>query len=542
MKSIFLLFISLVFVGLPINNISANGGDLDFGDCGNDVLDSFEMCDGSDFGTNSCENQGFSGGILTCSPDCQFISTGQCLDSEPGTVLRLDFNGYGPNGNGHTADGYLPVRFDQLKSATNSYGWDIAPWYFERIEGKKFLSASVLERLQYDGQFAPYSESRIFTIDVKAGHAYQLTILTGDTTWNHDRQRFTVTDPNGTTSVNQLVSTISGTPDGATLKYVPGEQVITGGNGAAYGTVRLVTDIIEPTVSGGENGQIKLNVKDEGGGDPSAVIIGLDVRPLINVIPINIEPVGPAEGLRDADGVSIDTYRATGAPANTIMTVKATNGVNTLLVGPDNNAPWFGGQIMSDENGEFTFTITRPARDLPVTITAMEYMGSAYGIYVQNYKTGIRFDFGNYNSPVAQAFLPMYPQIVFNEKRGYGWINRVASGDRRDPNIGPLGTDYNSGGDGTFRMSLDMGTYSLRLTHCNPQYYGKVSYATNTFSVSAETAKLYTIPNIPAGTCVEMNEDVVVTDGFLDLRLYDGSFMISGLEVFEKEETEFNPE
>jgi len=530
MKKYFIGFMVVVYSLLIVNTAYAG---FYFGDCGNGIIDMFEACDGNDFGGLTCQTEGYSGGNLICSADCYSFSTSNCSNLEPGTVLRLDFNGFGPGGNGHTANGYSPVRYDQLKTSSNNYGWNVSPWYFERIEGNKLLNASTLERLQYDGQFAPYGESRTFTMDVTAGYAYQLVILTGDTMWNHDRQLFAVIDPNGSTQTSQLVSTISGTPDGATLKYLLNEQIITGGNGSAYGTVRLLTDIIEPVTSGSTKGIIQLTVQDKGGSDPSAVILGLDLRPINSIIPVTIEPINPAQGIRYADGISVDTYHVTGAMPNTLMTVTATNGLLPLTIASDNNVSWFGGQIMSDNNGEFNFTLTRPARDLPVTITVAEYMGSAYGTYVQEYKTGVRFDFGNYNSPVAQGFLAMYPQMTFNEKRGYGWVNRVASGDRKDPNIGALGTDQNNGGDGTFRMPLDPGDYKLRLTHCNAQYYGKISYASSAFSVLAEGINIYNIANIPAGTCVVKTATVPVLDGLLDLRLYNGQFIISGLEVFE---------
>jgi len=39
--------------------------------CGDGVLDSWEACDGTQFGDQSCESNGFSGGSLTCDDGCQ---------------------------------------------------------------------------------------------------------------------------------------------------------------------------------------------------------------------------------------------------------------------------------------------------------------------------------------------------------------------------------------------------------------------------------------------------------------------------------------
>src|SRR3989344_8520051 len=40
--------------------------------CGNDVKESGEQCDGSDFANRSCTTLGFSGGIIACDSACSF--------------------------------------------------------------------------------------------------------------------------------------------------------------------------------------------------------------------------------------------------------------------------------------------------------------------------------------------------------------------------------------------------------------------------------------------------------------------------------------
>ena len=44
--------------------------DPDCGTCGDDTLDSEEWCEGDDLGGMTCENLGYTGGTLTCRPDC----------------------------------------------------------------------------------------------------------------------------------------------------------------------------------------------------------------------------------------------------------------------------------------------------------------------------------------------------------------------------------------------------------------------------------------------------------------------------------------
>lgn len=44
--------------------------------CGNGMLDVLEDCDGSLFGMNTCQTEGFAGGTLACTPDCGLDTSG----------------------------------------------------------------------------------------------------------------------------------------------------------------------------------------------------------------------------------------------------------------------------------------------------------------------------------------------------------------------------------------------------------------------------------------------------------------------------------
>lgn len=53
--------------------------------CGNGIAEDGEACDGGDFGDNSCQSEGFDGGILFgCSDDCQSYDTSACVDFSDG--------------------------------------------------------------------------------------------------------------------------------------------------------------------------------------------------------------------------------------------------------------------------------------------------------------------------------------------------------------------------------------------------------------------------------------------------------------------------
>jgi len=53
-------------------------------DCGNGIIDPGEDCDGEELGYATCEaiGEGFTGGTLSCSDNCQF-DTSQCVDDTP---------------------------------------------------------------------------------------------------------------------------------------------------------------------------------------------------------------------------------------------------------------------------------------------------------------------------------------------------------------------------------------------------------------------------------------------------------------------------
>ncbi len=46
--------------------------------CGNNLLEPGEACDGSDLGGKTCQSLGYSGGTLTCKPDCT-LNTSNCF-------------------------------------------------------------------------------------------------------------------------------------------------------------------------------------------------------------------------------------------------------------------------------------------------------------------------------------------------------------------------------------------------------------------------------------------------------------------------------
>ncbi|MEJ2267747.1 MAG: putative metal-binding motif-containing protein [Nanoarchaeota archaeon] len=58
-------------------------------ECSNDVIDSGEVCDGTDLGEETCVSQGFDSGTLACSEDCQSFDTSGC-QFDPVVYLNFD--------------------------------------------------------------------------------------------------------------------------------------------------------------------------------------------------------------------------------------------------------------------------------------------------------------------------------------------------------------------------------------------------------------------------------------------------------------------
>ncbi len=64
------------YYGTTYFGSSVTGGGFD---CGNDMIDGGETCDGSDLGGEDCESLGFESGMLACLPGCFNFDVSQCV-------------------------------------------------------------------------------------------------------------------------------------------------------------------------------------------------------------------------------------------------------------------------------------------------------------------------------------------------------------------------------------------------------------------------------------------------------------------------------
>lgn len=327
------------------------------------------------------------------------------------------------------------------------------------------------------------------------------------------------------------------------------------------GCYRWVRQTVTVGGSLDEVGTISVTMADHGGSDGATVILALDIRPAELVPPITLTRTSPENSelpLTElpADGLTRDTYQGAGAPANATVTVTVSAGSppHYATVLPDVDSTMFGAQVPADAFGQFTFTVQRPATltnttlDPPQTseawtITAEEVSGLARATVTQTHvaldaAAPLRFDFGVSGSPVQKSpdFLPVIPQTVYSQTRGYGWLSRVAGVNREDPTMSALQTDLNYAQTAMFKVDLPDGMYSVRIYHSNPKCDNTVPYVADNFQVFAEDAAQYTVENIPAGTAAIRTFTVAVSDGalelrFLDLGGLDGNFVVSGIEI-----------
>ncbi len=99
-----------------------NVANSEVAECGNDVAEGDELCDGSDLNGISCEGLGFIGGTVTCSPDCKAFDITQCETAEDIIVI-----------NEVTSRGDDEVEFYNLGTTAV----DLTGWYFTDDEPEK---------------------------------------------------------------------------------------------------------------------------------------------------------------------------------------------------------------------------------------------------------------------------------------------------------------------------------------------------------------------------------------------------------------------
>jgi hypothetical protein len=261
-----------------------------------------------------------------------------------------------------------------------------------------------------------------------------------------------------------------------------------------------------------------------------------------------IMPPSPTAAL-DADGMTVDTYLGTRAPANSLVTVASTLG--TVMAADDMDATLQGSQVRANDAGAFTFHLLRPSglstNPQTATITAQDVEGRGLGQGTPEFQspqvvaTVMRFDFNS--SAYTQAdFLPVGPRDIYNGTRGYGWSVRVAAADRNPgPSWSSLNRDLHTGSNAKFRVQVDTGqTYHVRVYLANPLGNGTYAYTYDNFDVGVEGGATQNIALLQPNAITVLNFTGIDTgpnaDGILDIQFLDRggqnfNWVVSGIEL-----------
>ncbi len=81
--------VSIIVIGLSLilGTVSCTDDDSTGSTCGNGLLEGSEVCDGTDLGGATCEQEGYTGGAIACNAACDGYDTSQCSNAECGNGL-----------------------------------------------------------------------------------------------------------------------------------------------------------------------------------------------------------------------------------------------------------------------------------------------------------------------------------------------------------------------------------------------------------------------------------------------------------------------
>ncbi|MCS6851404.1 MAG: NHL repeat-containing protein [Gemmataceae bacterium] len=275
-------------------------------------------------------------------------------------------------------------------------------------------------------------------------------------------------------------------------------------------------------------GFLALRFDGTGGVDPEFVVTALEIRPWVSVGLMTLS--GPSSG--PADGLSLDTVTITGATPSALLTVSTTLGFITT---PDVSPLYQGTQIRADPAGSATVTLRRPSSPGTADITVEETTGvrRGFGSLVYSLPASRLFDFNASGNTTAAGYLGVRGNETFAAGRAFGWLSPAGELARHGPD--PLRRDAHHGSDNTFRVIVDRGVPSYRVT----LHVGDAAFAHPNIEIYLEGA-LRTVVALPAGSFAAPSFTLstatdISADGILDVRLRAGVgesfFVLNALEV-----------
>jgi hypothetical protein len=393
----------------------------------------------------------------------------------------FDFNDL----NSPTAAGYIPVPSFSQFSTTTGYGWQTAP-------PQSGFDRGGPDDLRRDGHYG------------SADNTFQVLL------------------PNGLYRVDAVIGDALYARDNMSL-YAEGNLVA--GNLSSAGGDFVYPSFVIPVSDGRLDVRFHDAFSDGSGGDPFWVVNALEIHPL----DLTAHTISAPGGSLVSDGVTVDTFTATGATPNSLVTVTTNLGT---IVSPDADAFYLGVQVVADANGDFAFSIRRPTGAATAQIISFEVMGSGAGIALQDYvHQDIRLlDFNLNTSPTAAGAFGVASFQVYSSQLGYGWQTAPpqAGFDRGTPDSLLRDGHYGSAPN-TFQIQVVPGASYLVTLRIRD------TFARDNIAVSAEGVPVVSGLAVPANTTVTHSFTISSADGILDVMFQDGGgdpfWIINAIEL-----------
>ncbi|MCS6850698.1 MAG: Ig-like domain-containing protein, partial [Gemmataceae bacterium] len=407
-------------------------------------------------------------------------------------VRLFDFNSASSN---VTQAGYTGVLRSELYTAAKGYGYLVSPAaLFDRTTVPGAPGNAALLR---DGHWsAGTGNARLFRIDVSSPGTYQIFVTLGDTSAPH---------------TNMAVSVVA---DGsATGTAVSG--LTTSGN--------FTVAILSAVITGDH---VTLRFEDTDTDSSGWAVNAVELRGTGTVGTFTLH--GPSTAT--ADGLTVDTYTASGASPGALYTLSTTGVAGTLLVA-DASTIYQGVQVQASASGTFSFQVLRPTGAGVGTYSAT---GLGHGLSASAATTYALplarfFDFNGPSNVTATGYLGVRGSTNFTTTRAYGWLTAPLDADRGTSH--PLHRDFVWGNSSaTFRVLVDSSvSYTIK-----PYFFDNLQSYTG-IKVYVDGTLLTTV-NVPVNTLVSpaiVLGPAYSADGVLDITIEKGGsfFILNGLDI-----------
>jgi YD repeat-containing protein len=316
------------------------------------------------------------------------------------------------------------------------------------------------------------------------------------------------------------------------------------------------------------DGKLTLRLKDLGGTDANATILGLDIVPRTAATRFDFGTSGSPVEAGTTQVVHTTSYSASlgyGWSLGTISSVDRGSSYSALQrdlnyttdgtfevalpLGLYDVTAILGDPVFTHDQMEvylegtlvdtMTTTATTPvmARTYLVAVTdgkltlrlrdngGSDANATIVGLDIVPRSTVARYDFGIAGSPVATDYTGVTNTTAYGSGQSYGWLSGMIAGTDRGASYTDLERDLNSTADGTFEAAVANGTYSVTVR------LGDKGAARDQVAVYLEGAPVDLV-STPSGQVAALTYVTTVADGRLTLRLKDtDGAAIIGLDV-----------